>query len=193
MNTGEQCARTISSDHPGLCNQVTRPPAVTFPDLMAGDIFGSTNQRLLSKCARRATGNGPLSHARVYSHENYVVEAVPRSGVRILALTEAVADDSITLVFRFRNLTQHEAEQLRIYLMHQLNKPYDFRGALKDTIITPQRGACTLHNSPSSFHCTSLINCAFNFASRQDAARQISCIPNNLLTNSNLNYLGPLG
>lgn len=77
--------------------------------LEAGDVILSTTDHPLSDTIRRVTG-AEVSHAALYIGGGKVVEAI-EGGVKLRSLDTAIADDSLAVAYRHRDMTPVRASQ----------------------------------------------------------------------------------
>lgn len=139
--------------------------------LKKGDLIVSTTGANVSGVIRLGTGS-PVSHAMLYIGNGTVIEAVG-SGVRRVALKEAVNDASLAVAYRMKNLSDEEASQVVDFATLHIGKPYDYAGVggagiARNTAAWVLAGAivCLLASaavigSPDRFFCSELVLAAF--------------------------------
>ena len=99
-----------------------------MPTFQKADILLSTTDAKVSGAIRFGTGSD-YSHAAVYVGSGGMIEAVG-NGVRFVTLDVGTADNSITHVYRRRNLTPQQADLVCQYARQQVGKDYDSKGAI---------------------------------------------------------------
>jgi uncharacterized protein YycO len=90
----------------------------------------------------------PVSHAALYVGDGQVVEAV-HSGVRVRGLQELLAKEVTVLAFRYSELSDRQAEEIRAYALRQVGVPFNFMGVMLHVPLSIQRIACELPLTPS--------------------------------------------
>ena len=96
--------------------------------LEAADIIVSTTTQFVSRGIRLGTG-ASVSHAMLYTGDNYVIEAIG-SGVVRRPLSEALHDSYLAVAYRHQNMNPIHARLIIRYANEQLSKPYDTPGAI---------------------------------------------------------------
>jgi uncharacterized protein YycO len=129
--------------------------------LQVGDILLSTTSARVSKVIREATGDGPVSHARIYAGDGFVIEAVSE-GVRLVKLEEAMKEDTITVAFRHpRGQRDKAANRAVEYARSQLGKPYDYWGVVRDgffrLLSSGGKIKVSLGTRNNAFYCSRLV------------------------------------
>lgn len=94
--------------------------------LMPGDIIISTTNATVSSAIRAAT-NSPVSHASIYLGNNTVAE-IMGSGINIWSIEESLADDSLSVAYRHREMTPERAFQMELFIRQAKdnNTRYDY-------------------------------------------------------------------
>lgn len=160
--------------------------------LRTGDIIVSTTSGPSSLAVRLAT-RAPVSHAALYvNNPDLVVEALG-AGVIQQTLSEALADDSLAVVFRVADLTADEAQLVANYAISQVGKKYDYWGAFRAAVLwrTSLR-IVDLGKPDSRFFCSELVPEAFRRAGRPLTEIDSDEILPDHLPRLSLQYIGHL-
>ena len=110
--------------------------------LQIGDILLSTGNSAVSTGIRTATGS-PVSHSALYIGDGQVVEAIG-SGVTLQTLEQALADDSVSVAFRYPGLSENEALMIRDFAGQNLGANYNYYGIVKQARFTVNSRICNL-------------------------------------------------
>jgi len=181
---------------------------ISESDLQKADIIVSTTSAAVSTVIR--TGSiSRVSHARLYVGSGEVIEAVG-SGVVRVSLTTAMNEDTLTVVYRRRNMSDEIADIVIRFAERQIGKAYDYAGVAGAggttaggtvaSIISPllgigmSAGAISNMISPDSkFFCSELVVRAFEEANAPIISRPATLSrPGDITTSHFLQYVGHL-
>jgi uncharacterized protein YycO len=173
----------------------------------AADIIVSTTNATISGVIRAETGSY-VSHAALYDGAGQVYEAIGE-GVVHRPLTVALADDTLAVVYRVRNMTSNAAAAVISFAASKVGKKYDAPGAIGGGmrynplvcvtvagIIPCAVGAAGGFKSSDKFYCSQLVLEAY----RQARVSFIDVNPNvsvpqdlvNAYSHQKLMYVGHL-
>jgi uncharacterized protein YycO len=110
--------------------------------LQPGDILLTSEPTVTSASIRLVTF-APVSHAAVYVGDGKVVEAV-RSGVRVRALEEILAEATVVLALRYPELTTHQAALIGEYAIKKSGAGFNFLGITLNVPFSISRRVCEL-------------------------------------------------
>jgi hypothetical protein len=151
--------------------------------LEPGDVILSTTDHPLSATIRKVTG-AEVSHSALYVGNGKVVEAI-EEGVILRSLDTAMADDSLAVAYRHRDMTPVKANQLMAFAEKHARErtPFDnwgliqvAPGQLARAICNQKQGAARTEclqrasrlrvgtNDDGSFFCSELVLAAFEHA-----------------------------
>src|SRR5262249_55695033 len=97
-------------------------------ELEVGDIIVSTTDQVISGAIKLVSG-AEVSHAMLYVG-GQVIEAI-RKGVVLRPLTEALAESTLAVVFRYPGLSEEKQQLIVRKAEEYLNKPYNFAGVAR--------------------------------------------------------------
>lgn len=111
--------------------------------LEPGDVILSTTTENISRSIRVATGS-EVSHAAMYIGNNQVIEAIG-DGVIVRDIQMALADDSLAVAYRHRDMTPERAQSIVDFAtrMARERRSYDAFGLLR---VAPRQLARTICN-----------------------------------------------
>lgn len=153
--------------------------------LQTGDILLSTSNSLVSGAIRLAT-NSPISHAAIYIGNGEVVEAIT-DGVVLQSLEEALRDDTVSVAFRYPNLTEAQGLLIKDFVGKNLGTPYNYWGIVKGSPFFIAHSHSRIYRvdlrtrDNSSFFCSQLVIAAY-----QQAGVPITSEQPNLVTPGDL-------
>jgi cell wall-associated NlpC family hydrolase len=141
--------------------------------LKPADIIVSTTGHFVSKAIRFGTFS-PVSHAMVYTGNDFVAEAVG-DGVRETSLTIALTDASLAVAYRRNNLTDDNVKEIVRFVREKaaMKSGYDYTGLVgagagANGLVCVALGAvgCSIaslggFSSSSKFFCSELVLEAF--------------------------------
>lgn len=116
--------------------------------LQPGDILLTSVPTLVSASIRLMTF-APVSHAAVYVGDRQVVEAV-RSGVRVVDIDKALAEEAVVLVLRHPELTPEQAALIKEYALSKTGAGFNFFGITLNFPISIGRKVCELPLIPGA-------------------------------------------
>ncbi|CAN5174868.1 YaeF family permuted papain-like enzyme [soil metagenome] len=116
--------------------------------LQPGDILLTAVDAITSTGIRMLT-LAPVSHAAIYLGERQVVEAVG-SGVRIRALDDVLADESVVVAFRHPKITALQGEKIRAFSNASVGGGYNHVGIVLQAPFSIERRMCELPLVPES-------------------------------------------
>jgi hypothetical protein len=113
--------------------------SITEAALQKGDLIFSTTastttswiSAAISSAIRLATGNGPVSHAAIYS-ELGVVDVLISQGVTVRSVDASLADTSLAAAFRYPHITTAQQNAISDWAISKLGAGYDFAGVVND-------------------------------------------------------------
>jgi uncharacterized protein YycO len=94
--------------------------------LQMADIIVSTTKSMISARIRGATSS-PVSHSILYIGDELVVEAIG-DGVVLRTLAQALEDATLAVVYRYPEISDVEAREVRDFVGWQLGKKYNYAG-----------------------------------------------------------------
>src|SRR5229473_472257 len=97
--------------------------------LQIGDIIVSTTSHATSRLIQFGTGS-QISHASIYIGGGQVVEAIG-DGVVLRSLSDALAEDTVAVAFRYPGITSTQQLMVRDFAGRQLGRPYNYVGIVR--------------------------------------------------------------
>lgn len=181
---------------------------ITESDLQKADVIVSTTSATVSGVIRAGTGSN-VSHARLYIGNGEVIEAVG-DGVVKTTLRAAMSADTVTIVYRRRDLDSATADAVVRFAQRQVGKGYDYSGAagagqasgrgVVISLLFPLVGAFSLGGTignaiapDNNFFCSELVARAFQAAGAPITNSRPNLVqPGELPSSSYLQYVGHL-
>jgi cell wall-associated NlpC family hydrolase len=155
-----------SADDTGVC--------IGADSLLPADILVSTTSAFVSGAIRKLTGSN-ISHASVYTGTGQVIEAIGE-GVVKRPLDTAVAEATLAVAFRRRDMTAGGAEQVISFVESKVGKKYDYvgvagAGIARNKWVCISFGLLTCYvakrgvlSSGNKFYCSELVLEAYDQA-----------------------------
>lgn len=171
LSTSALCA-----DDPPL-SPSTGGKSITEAALQKGDLILSTTSTAttsyvsatISAAIRLATGNGPVSHAAVYS-ELGVIDVLISHGVTVRSVSGSLNDASVAVAFRYPKVTSGQQQVINDWAVARLGAGYDFAGLANDVrfqFLGQTHRLVNLGVSASRFYCSRFVIDAYAAASLQ--------------------------
>jgi V8-like Glu-specific endopeptidase len=115
--------------------------SIGYDALQVGDIILSTTDATISRAIRSAT-SGTISHAMLYVDQGgQVIEAVG-DGVRMLPLSQAIADATAAVAFRVPALNATSRQRVAEEAALLLDLPYNYVGIARQAAFQVDRRLC---------------------------------------------------
>jgi len=119
--------------------------------LQTGDIIVSTTSHATSRLIQFGTGS-QISHASIYIGGGQVVEAIGE-GVVLRSLSDALADDTVAVAFRYPGVTSTQQLMVRDFAGRQLGRPYNYVGIVRQAAFQIDSTHCDLLPGDLSSTC----------------------------------------
>ncbi len=140
--TGFQFQRASSAPRNTLRN-------ITEKDLRPGDLMLSSNIGLTS-VGIRVFSTSAVSHVALYIGQGEVAEAVG-SGVQIVTLKEAMEHSDKIFALRMADLTDEDAEKIRIFAQQKAGSRYNYAGIIELAPFMLTKQLCSLNPFSKEF------------------------------------------
>lgn len=179
---------------------------ITSAQMQPADIIVSTATGAVSGTIR-AGSMSRFSHAALYIGNGEVVEAIGEGVVR-QSLENALADDTLAVVYRRNGLTSAQAGMVISFASNQTGKKYDYAGVVGASSTTPGGilgrvifvpiaiaqdvgNIANMISPESSFFCSELVLRAFEKASVPISSSRTSS-PGDIPVSHSVKFVGNL-
>ncbi len=150
-----QKAQSVTSNPPRFqFQQINSAPRNTLrniaeKDLRPGDLLLSSNIGLTS-VGIRVFSTSAVSHVALYIGQSEVAEAVG-SGIQIVTLKEAMDHSDKIFALRMADLTDEEAEKIRIFAQEKAGSRYNYAGIIEMASFMLTKQLCSLNPFSKEF------------------------------------------
>ncbi len=160
------CRQPMRGEDPPL-SPVAGGRSITEAALQKGDLILSTTastttswvSAAISSAIRHLTGNGPISHAAIYS-ELGIIDVLISQGVTVRSLETSIRDTNVAVAFRYPRITANQQKSVNDWAISKLGRGYDFAGVVNDIrfqFLGRTHKLVNLGVSPNRFYCSRFV------------------------------------